>query len=170
MQPVEPTAVIHLFPEERRRLLDLLGGLAAGEWAAPTVCAGWSVQDVTAHLLGGDLAKLARGRDRFADPSFAPSGADLADWAVLVGALNEWNERWVRAARRLSPRLVRELLTVTGRALDDYWAGLDLSAPGETVSWAGSGQARPSTRVASAAAGNVCPPCPRSRMITPTPR
>jgi uncharacterized protein (TIGR03083 family) len=72
MQPVEPVAVLDLFPEERRHLLELLNGLTAKEWAAPTVCPGWSVKDVAAHLLGGDLSELARGRDGFASPSFAP--------------------------------------------------------------------------------------------------
>ena len=137
MQPLEPIAVLHLFPEERRHLLDLLGGLAEEDWDAPTACPGWSVKDVALHLLGADLAKLARCRDGFADPSFAPPGADLADWATLVGALDAWNEQWVRAMRRLSPRLLCELLESTGPPVWSYFAGLDLNALGETVSWAG---------------------------------
>lgn len=137
MQPIEPVTVLELFPEERRHLLDLLGVLADEEWAAPTVCPGWSVKDVVQHLLGADLAKLARRRDSFADPSFAPPGTDLMNWNTLVGALNAWNEQWVRATRRLSPRLLRELLEMTGPAIYDYFVGLDLTALGETVSWAG---------------------------------
>lgn len=137
MHPLEPVAVLDLFPEERRHLLDLLGGLAEEEWAAPTVCPDWSVKDVALHLLGADLAKLARCRDGFVDPSFAPPGADLTDWTTLVGALDAWNEQWVRATRRLSPRVLCDLLEMTGPAMYDYFVGLDLTALGETVSWAG---------------------------------
>ena len=137
MQPPQPVAVLDQFPEERRHLLDLLGELAEEEWAAPTVCPGWSVKDVALHLLGVDLGNLARRRDGFEDPSFAPPGADLTDWTTLVDALGAWNEQWVRATRRLSPRLLCELLEMTGPALYDYFVGLDLTALGGAVSWAG---------------------------------
>jgi uncharacterized protein (TIGR03083 family) len=49
---------VHLFPEERARLLQLLHGLTE-EWRAPTACAGWSVKNVAAHLLGDDLGRLS---------------------------------------------------------------------------------------------------------------
>lgn len=37
---------------QRRRLEAMLAGLAADEWAAPSRCDGWCVQDVVAHLVG----------------------------------------------------------------------------------------------------------------------
>ena len=37
---------------EREDLLDLLVGLPPDQWRAPSLCAGWSVRDVVAHLLG----------------------------------------------------------------------------------------------------------------------
>jgi uncharacterized protein (TIGR03083 family) len=35
---------------QRERLATLLDGLTAEEWARPSLCAGWSVRDVAAHL------------------------------------------------------------------------------------------------------------------------
>ncbi len=36
---------------ERRRLADLLDGLAAADWEAPSLCEGWSVRLVVGHLV-----------------------------------------------------------------------------------------------------------------------
>jgi uncharacterized protein (TIGR03083 family) len=137
VQPLEPVAVLDLFPEERQHLLDILTGLADEEWSASTACPTWSVKDIALHLLSVDLGKLARCRDGFSDPSFAPPGADLTDWTTLVAALGARNEQWVRATRRLSQRLLCELLQITGSLVHGYFASIDLTAPGETVSWAG---------------------------------
>jgi uncharacterized protein (TIGR03083 family) len=137
VQSVEPVAVLDLFPEERQLLLDVLTGLSDDEWSAATACPTWSVKDIALHLLSVDLGKLARCRDGFSDPSFAPPGADLTDWTTLVGALGEWNEQWIRATRRLSQRLLCELLQVTGPLVHSYFTSIDLTALGETVSWAG---------------------------------
>ena len=35
---------------ERRALIELLEGLTPDEWATPSLCAGWTVQDVAAHI------------------------------------------------------------------------------------------------------------------------
>lgn len=36
--------------QHRRDLLDILHRLSAEEWAAPSLCSGWSVEDAAAHL------------------------------------------------------------------------------------------------------------------------
>ena len=36
---------------ERERLLAVLGGLDAAQWATPSLCAGWSVRDLVVHVL-----------------------------------------------------------------------------------------------------------------------
>ncbi|TQS43677.1 maleylpyruvate isomerase family mycothiol-dependent enzyme [Cryptosporangium phraense] len=52
---------------ERHRLADLLDDLSPTEWASPSLCAGWTVHDVAAHLtlqdlgLGAVIATVARG-------------------------------------------------------------------------------------------------------------
>jgi hypothetical protein len=56
----------------------------------------------------------------------------------LVRFLNELNADWVRAAQRLSPRLLVDLQSVVAPQVNDYWMGLDPEAPAEfAVTWAG---------------------------------
>lgn len=45
---------------ERRELADLLDGLTAEQWEAPTLCAGWRVREVAAHMSMGFRYSLAR--------------------------------------------------------------------------------------------------------------
>jgi uncharacterized protein (TIGR03083 family) len=44
---------------ERLRLADLLGQLAAEDWDQPSLCAGWAVRDVAAHLTLQQLSARA---------------------------------------------------------------------------------------------------------------
>jgi uncharacterized protein (TIGR03083 family) len=134
MRPPEPVLVLDLFPQERAALLELLSGLTENEWELPTVCEGWSVKDVALHILGGDLGNISRRRDGFQSPG--PTGGE-----DLVTYINRFNEEWVRAARRLSPRVVIELLGASGPALFDYFASLNMLALGGAISWAGPDRA-----------------------------
>ncbi|MEO3825883.1 maleylpyruvate isomerase family mycothiol-dependent enzyme [Actinomadura sp. B10D3] len=119
-----------LFPRERRALLDLLGGLAPADWAAPTVCPGWDVHDVVAHVLNDYMRRLSGGRD-------GHGGAVFADDETLPAYLARTNEEFVRAARQLSPRLMTELLDHLGPRLDALWAARDLQTKADlNVSWA----------------------------------
>lgn len=43
---------------ERQLLLDDLAGLSASQWEMPSLCPGWSVHDVLAHIV--DTAKMGR--------------------------------------------------------------------------------------------------------------
>jgi uncharacterized protein (TIGR03083 family) len=133
LQPIDP---LDLFSGERAALLALLRDLSPAEWAAPTVCAGWSVQDVALHLLGDDLGRLSWGRDGFVSPAFA-AGLDVSTLPGLVAAIDRQNAVWVEGTRRISPRLVIELLTMTGDLTEAYFRSLDLAALGMPVDWAG---------------------------------
>ncbi|MET8873338.1 maleylpyruvate isomerase family mycothiol-dependent enzyme [Nocardia sp. NPDC004604] len=44
------TEVRKAIEAERGELADLLGGLDAGQWDEPTLCAGWRVREVVAHI------------------------------------------------------------------------------------------------------------------------
>ena len=136
MKPPEPVLVVDLFPEERVALLDLLSQLSDVEWQRPTVCAGWSVKDVAGHLLGDDIGRLSRGRDAFAGAAFAPKSEPNFE-AELLDFINRVNDIWVQASRRLSPRLLCDLLRLTGEETQRYWESLNLFENGEPVSWAG---------------------------------
>lgn len=45
---------------ERRELATMLDGLPAGKWDAPTLCAGWRVREVAAHMTMGFRYSLPR--------------------------------------------------------------------------------------------------------------
>ena len=48
--PLDQRAVAAAVTAERRALCDLLDSLAPDDWKIPSLCAGWTVQDVVAHL------------------------------------------------------------------------------------------------------------------------
>ncbi|MDI3403800.1 maleylpyruvate isomerase family mycothiol-dependent enzyme [Streptomyces cavernicola] len=84
-----------LIAAERRDLADLLDGLTQQQWDAPSLCAGWRVREVAAHMSLGFryslprlLGQLVRARgslhrmtDRLAHAdAAAASTGQLADW------------------------------------------------------------------------------------------
>jgi uncharacterized protein (TIGR03083 family) len=127
--------VVDLFPEERELLLTLLEQLTSEDWARPTACPGWSVKDIALHLLGDEMGILSRTRDGFSYGS-PDIGAD-DPWGDLVNWLGDWNEKWVAAMRRISPRLLVELLRFTGDEVYTCFKSLDPFEIGGAVSWAG---------------------------------
>ena len=130
MRPVEPIYVVDLFEPMLDRLLGLLHQLSEEEWYLATPCEGWTVKDVALHLLGDDVGKLSGGRDQ--DTSYAlPPGPNF------VSRINTQNALWVEATRRMSPRLLCDLLAVTGREIVQYFNTLPLMAINGPVSWAG---------------------------------
>jgi uncharacterized protein (TIGR03083 family) len=124
--------VVHLFPETLDALLDLLHDLSPDDWHRATVCAGWTVKDIAAHLLGGDVGILSRKRD-----GYAYSGSAIIEWRDLVALINDLNDSWVKATRRLSPPLLCDYLRSTGEQVNVYFASLDPEAMGDPVDWAG---------------------------------
>jgi hypothetical protein len=51
------------FRYERDLLIQLLKELGEPDWASGSVCPGWSVHNIAAHLLHDDLRRLSRTRD-----------------------------------------------------------------------------------------------------------
>lgn len=132
--PARPLRVRGLFPIDRKALIELLLALSPGEWSRPTVCTAWDVRDVALHILGGDLSNLSRRRDGLATETWGP---DEDPGAFLARV----NDAWVVSGRRLSPRVIIELLMAPGPALFAYFDTLDPDVPGGPVSWAGRGPA-----------------------------
>jgi uncharacterized protein (TIGR03083 family) len=130
MRPPDPVPVLDLLPVQRAIFLDLLAGLTDEEWAAPTPCPGWSVRDIAAHIVADDLGRLSMQRDRFFGTAPRPDES-------LVTFINRINDEWVRATRRLSPRVVCDLLRSSGEQTYALFASLDMFALGPVVSWAG---------------------------------
>ncbi|WP_238431526.1 maleylpyruvate isomerase family mycothiol-dependent enzyme [Streptomyces cavernae] len=77
MAGMEKAAMWRVIDEERADLADLLMSLPPEQWACPSLCEGWTVRDVAAHLGFAPRARLApvlldviraRGNfDRFVD-------------------------------------------------------------------------------------------------------
>jgi len=128
MQTLESISAVDLFPLERAALLDLLESLDPPAWERETVCAGWAVRDIAAHLVGDDLGLISRVRD-----AYRLARRDDED---LVEFVNRQNAEWVQATRRLSPAVLRTLLGVGGRETQRHFEALDPFATGGPVSWA----------------------------------
>jgi uncharacterized protein (TIGR03083 family) len=122
-----------LFVIERDLLIELLRGLEGTDWERPSPCPGWSVLGLCCHLLGDDLALLARHRDGY----YGALGPDSAGEAEFARWLDELQAEWVRAARRLSPRLVTDLLRWSGPQIAGTFRGEDPRPRTASVSWAG---------------------------------
>jgi uncharacterized protein (TIGR03083 family) len=131
--------VVPLFPAERAALLDLLRSLTPEQWGTPTVCAGWSVKDIAAHLVADDLGRLGWQRDGHSANRFEPTSPETFE-TELRDFINAQNELWVQAARRFSPRVIMDLLQWTGPETQVLFESLDPDAIGLGVTWAGESE------------------------------
>jgi uncharacterized protein (TIGR03083 family) len=126
--------LVDRFAPLHAELIALLRGLAPSDWLRPTACALWSVRDIAAHLLDDDLRRLSSHRD--GQP--LPGAATITDRASLVEFVNRMNGDWVAAARHMSPRVITDLLEVTGPWVVELFRSIDSSAPAHwSVTWAG---------------------------------
>jgi uncharacterized protein (TIGR03083 family) len=131
---VEPVLLVDRFPALHAELLTLLRGLSPAAWERPTACALWSVKDIVAHLLDTALRRLSYGRDAL---SAAPDRSIITH-ADLVAFLNHLNAEWVAVARRLSPKVLMDLLVLIEPQVHAYFRSLDPYAPAAfAVAWAG---------------------------------
>jgi uncharacterized protein (TIGR03083 family) len=121
--------VVDLFPLERAALLELLHSLDARAWGSATVCPGWAVRDIAAHLVADDLGRLSRQRDGHR----SQVRRDDEDLASFVDRLNA---EWVVAMRRISPTIITSLLELGGRETRHHFSSLHPLAIGGPVSWA----------------------------------
>ena len=89
------TDVWLLVHAERAALIDDLVGLTDAQWAHPSLCEGWTVHDVAAHLVDNAMAtrrgilramvrpETARRRDTAGPRTSAPSPSETA-WSVAT--------------------------------------------------------------------------------------
>ena len=125
----------HLYAPLHRELVSLLEGLSPDDWHKPTVCRGWAVRDIAAHLLDVDIRRLSFSRDLVDVPAPDPP---ISSYSDLVAFLNRLNADWLRAARRFSPRVLVDLLRLTGPQVAQYVTTLDMMETARfSVAWAG---------------------------------
>lgn len=125
-----PIDVRPLFGKQHSAFVGLLRGLDAEQWARSTICPGWTVKDIAAHVLGDHIGRLSRHRDGYTSPR--PRGGE-----AFPAFLDRINEEWVTAARRISPPLLVDQLSVIGSRIVEFWRTVDFDAIGDPVTWAG---------------------------------
>ena len=137
MIPAVPIPTLHLFPVLDEALLSMLKSLSGPQWETQTIASKWTVKDVAAHLLDGNLRGLSISRDGYRQHMSEP----INSYTDLVAMINRQNLLWTDAARRLSHSLLMELLEITGPLYTTHLQTLDPHAPAVfSVAWAGQEQ------------------------------
>ncbi|GAA0879854.1 maleylpyruvate isomerase family mycothiol-dependent enzyme [Algoriphagus jejuensis] len=134
MDRIIPIETIDLILALDLKLIELLRSLTEEEWNAQTVAKLWTVKDVAAHLLDGNLRSLSTSRDHF----FGEKPERMDSYQDLVDFLNSLNHSWVKAMKRVSPQILTTMLEASGK---DYFEHLQTLDPWEDalypVAWAG---------------------------------
>lgn len=134
MQEQIPISTVHLFPELDRKLIELLRSLSTDEWKRSTIAKKWTVKDIAAHLLDGNIRTLSFSRDKH---TLQPS-SPINSYKELVDYLNGLNATWVNAYKRISSQILIEQLETTGKQFSEYLSTLDPFADAIfSVAWAG---------------------------------
>jgi uncharacterized protein (TIGR03083 family) len=130
---LQPILCAHLLRKVDEKLIDLLSELSPDEWDLQTVAPLWKVRDVAAHLLDTALRKLSLVRDScYVETTAIRSQQDV------ITLVNRLNHEGVAVYRRLSPRVLIEMMRLATKQSAEFHESLD---PFETatfnVSWAG---------------------------------
>lgn len=124
---------IPLFRPLNEKLLKLLESLSVGDWQRPTLAREWTIKDITAHLLDGNIRVISGYRDHWQLNAPSMSGYD-----DIVRYLNQINAEWVVAMRRMSPRQLIEWHRESHEEYIRCFESLNLKEPAKyAVSWAG---------------------------------
>lgn len=102
--------VEQLIRAERRALIDLLETLSSEQWATPSLCAGWTVQDVAAHVAW--MPALPAGR---AALEFGRSGLRIN--RMIGDSAIRWSKRGTGAILEQLRRNVETGATPLGASL-----------------------------------------------------
>ena len=129
----EPILCSQIIRQVDQHLIDLLSSLDPTEWDLPTVAPQWRVRDVAAHLLDTALRKLSGGRD-----NCRVENVNVETPLDVTALVNRLNHEGVTVYRRLSPRVLAQLMQFVCDQTADFYESLDPFAPARTgVSWAG---------------------------------
>ncbi len=134
MKSPGPIFTSHLFPILDAKLIELLSSLSPSDWEKQTIAPLWKVKDIAAHLLDTNLRAVSMLRDNYQDES----PGVIHGYQDLVSYLNRLNADWVTAMKRLSTKVLIELLEITGPPYCDYLKSLDPFEKAKfSVAWAG---------------------------------
>lgn len=130
---------LHLFQKLDQLLLELLRSLSPEDWAKPTLAPLWNVKDIATHLLDGNLRALSMLRDGY----FGESPGEINGYHDLVKYLTRLNSDWVKGMKRLSPKVLVQLLESSAK---EYAEFLNTLGPFEkaafSVEWAGESESQ----------------------------
>lgn len=133
-----PIDVVDLLPVLDEKLLQLLKSLTTDEWQKKTIAKLWTVKDVVAHLLDGNLRILSILRDNYSGEK-----PTIHSYQDLVDFLNRLNADWVKAMKRVSPELLIFLLEVTGPQFYNYFKSANpFDKSLFAVDWAGETESK----------------------------
>lgn len=139
MPPEIPIPTLHLFPKLDQLLLRFLRSLSPSDWDKQTIVPHWTIKDIAAHLLDGNLRTLSMSRDQH----FGEKPDPIESYGDLVAYLNRLNADWVKAFKRVSPTLLIELLELTGSQYNTYLNTLNPYTPAIfSVAWAGEEESK----------------------------
>ena len=135
LMPLPVTDTRLLFRPLCGAIVDLLRTLRGDDWERPTMAGSWRVRDVVAHLLDTSLRRISFHRDGLRLP---PPAGPAAVGRGLVRFIDTLNATWIRAADRLSPRVLTDLYARASVDLADFVETLNPDAAAVIpVSWAG---------------------------------
>ena len=97
---------LHLLTKIDFELIELLKSLSPNEWNCQTIAKLWTVKDVASHLLDGNLRALSVSRDNY----ILESTENINSFQELTSYINNLNNSWVSATKRLSPKILINLL------------------------------------------------------------
>jgi len=130
---LEPILCAHLLRRVDEKLIELLSSLTREEWDLQTTAPLWSVRDVAAHLLDTTLRKLSMARD-----SCYVEAVHVGSPQDLISLVNRLNREGVTVYRRLSPRVLIDMMEQACDQSAAFHESLDPFAPAAfAVSWAG---------------------------------
>ena len=137
MQSSIPIQTIHLFEPLDQHLIELLKSIGDDDWNKPTIAKLWTVKDIATHLLDGNFRAISIYRDNY----MGEAPGKIESNQALVDFLNQLNADWVQATKRLSPKVIIDLLEITGK---EYLTELKKLKPYDnaiySVAWAGEGK------------------------------
>src|SRR5437899_10773698 len=77
--------VVRLIGDQRAALLGAIAGAGPADWDRPTVCAPWTLKDVLAHMVEGELnvGRIYRGEVK--EQGYIDPDEGIAKWSALPG-------------------------------------------------------------------------------------
>lgn len=104
MNHLDPHRVADVLAREWTSVIDLLDGLEDDDWNRPSRCAGWTVRDLTGHVVWGvsmEADALRRARAQVEEPADGRTMPPDSDDAALLDALRAAADDLVREVRAL---------------------------------------------------------------------